>query len=247
MPQAVPAAQRALQVFEVFAREGRPLTNSELARELDLADSSCSDLLWTLREAGYLLRTPKSRFFYPTSRLAALTERIAATDPTQAFANEALELLTKRTGESSLCGQLDGTNIKIFACQESSRALRYVLQAGTIIGVHATALGKAILGAMPEGERNAFIETLPMERVTAATLVDRAALRREVEEGVSRGWYLARDEGGEGVSAIGIAGPVGGRLTALSVVGPTQRVEKNMAAYVDVMLEARRDFFPLSP
>ena len=107
MPQAVPTAQRALLVFEAFAREGRPLTNSELARHLDLADSSCSDLLFTLREAGYLLRTPKSRCFYPTTRLQFLSQRIAATDPMQAFASEALELLTKRTGESSMLASFD--------------------------------------------------------------------------------------------------------------------------------------------
>ncbi len=69
MPQILPTAQRVLQVFEVYARERRPLTNSEMARFLDLADSSCSDLLYTLRQAGYLLRTPKSRYFHPTGRL----------------------------------------------------------------------------------------------------------------------------------------------------------------------------------
>lgn len=243
MPQAVPTAQRALLVFEVFAREGRPLTNSELARHLDLADSSCSDLLFTLRDAGYLVRMPKSRHFYPTTRLNDLSQRIAATDPIQTFAAEALELLTKRTGESSLCGLLDSGSIKIFACQESPRALRYVLRPGTKVAVHSTAIGKAILGAMPVQERELLIEQLAMEPVTEATLQDRGALRREIEEGIQRGWFLAREEGAEGVTALGIAGNVSGRLTAVSVVGPTRRMEKNMDTYAEVLLAARSEFF----
>ncbi|MEJ8850796.1 IclR family transcriptional regulator [Variovorax rhizosphaerae] len=243
MPQAVPTAQRALQVFEVFAREGRPLTNSELARFLDLADSSCSDLLFTLREAGYLLRMPKSRYFYPTTRLQDLSLRIAAKDPMQTFAAEALELLSKRTGESSMCGHLDGTQVRIFGCQESSRALRFVLEPGTVVSVHATSLGKAILGAMPAPERDALIDKLDMEAVTVSSLNDRDALRREIESSRERGWFLAADEGGEGVTAIGIAANVSGRLTALSVVGPTQRMNKNMTEYVDVILTAGREFF----
>lgn len=243
MPQTVPTAQRALQVFEVFAREGRPLTNSELARFLDLADSSCSDLLFTLREAGYLLRMPKSRYFYPTTRLQDLSTRIAAKDSMQAFASEAVELLSKRTGETSMCGHLDGTTVKIFACQESSRALRYVLQPGTVVSVHATSLGKAILGSMPAAESDALIEKLEMEAVTLSTLQDRQALRREIEASRERGWYFAAEEGGEGVTAIGIAGNVSGRFTALSVVGPTYRMNKNMAEYVDVMVTAGREFF----
>jgi len=243
MPQAVPTAQRALQVFEVFAREGRPLTNSELARYLELADSSCSDLLFTLREAGYLVRMPKSRYFYPSSRLHDMSQRIAATDPMQTFAAEALELLTKRTGESSICGHLDGDSVKIYACQESSRALRYVLRPGTEVEVHSTALGKAILGAMPAAQRDALIDQLAMTQVTASTLQDREALKAEIEAGVQRGWFAAREEGAEGVTALGIAGDVSGRLTALSVVGPTQRMDKNMATYAEAILAARREFF----
>ena len=243
MPQLVPTAQRALQVFEAFARERRPLTNSELARFLDLADSSCSDLLFTLREAGYLLRTPKSRFFYPTPRLHDVSQRIAATDPLQAFATEALEILSKRTGETSMCGYLEGTSIKIFACQESSRALRYVLEPGTVVGVHSTALGKAILGALPQAERDALIDTLPMDGVTESTIQDRQVLRDEIAQGIARQCFMAREEGGEGVMALGIAGLVGDRLTALSVVGPTHRLQKVVDEYVQILIEARKEFF----
>ena len=243
MPQVVPTAHRALQVFEAFARERRPLTNSELARYLDLADSSCSDLLHTLREAGYLLRTPKSRFFHPTTRLHDVSQRIAATDPLQAFATEALEILSKGTGETSMCGYLDGSHVKIFACQESLRALRYVLQPGTVVDVHSTALGKAILGAMPQTARDALIDALPMEAVTPATIQDRHAMQQDIARGIERQWFMAREEGAEGVMALGIAGLVNERLTALSVVGPTHRLEKNIDDYVRILVEARKDFF----
>lgn len=243
MPQIVPTAQRAMQVFEAFARERRPLTNSELARILDLADSSCSDLLHTLREAGYLLRTPKSRYFYPTTRLRDVAQRISATDPLHVFATEALEILSRRTGETSMCGYLDGTGIKIFACQESSRALRYVLQPGTMVDVNSTALGKAILGAMPPAEREALIDILPMRAATSGSMQDRDALRQDVTAGIERGWFMAKDEGAEGVTALGIAGRVDDRLAALSVVGPTQRLEKNLDTYVQVLTQARGEFF----
>jgi DNA-binding IclR family transcriptional regulator len=243
MPQLIPTAQRTLQVFDVFARERRPLTNSELSRFLDLADSSCLDLLFTLREAGYLLRTPKSRLYYPTTRLQDTAHRIAATDSFQAFAKEALETLSKRTGETSMCGHLEGTKVKIFACHESSRALRYVLQPGTVVDVHATALGKAILGAMPQPARKALIDQLPMTALTRATVRDRRVLHKQIITGIERHWFMAKDEGGEGVMALAIAGPVDDRLTALSVVGPTHRLEQNLDDYVQVLIEAREEFF----
>jgi len=243
MPQIVPAAQRAMQVFEAFARERRPLTNSELAQALDLAGSSCSDLVHTLIEAGYLLRTPKGRLLYPTSRLGDMVQRFGATDPLQMFAAEALELLSKRSGETSMCGYLEGNKVKIFACQESARALRYVLRPGTEVDVQSTALGKAILGALEPAKRNALIDLLPMTQTTSHSIQDRELLRREIEEGARKGAFIAREEGAEGVTAIGIAGEVNGRVTALSLVGPAARMEKSLEQYMAILLQAREEFF----
>lgn len=243
MPQVLPTAQRTLQVFEVFARERRPLTNSELARFLNFAESSCSDLLYTMREAGYLLRMPNSRLLYPTTRLHDIAQRIATTDALQAFATEALETLSRSTGETSMCGYLEGLNVKIFACQESPRALRYVLQAGTLTAIHATALGKAILGAMSQESRDALIDLLPMNAVTPATILDRNALREEIARSIERQWFMAKEEGAEGVMALGIAGLVNGRLTGLSVVGPTHRLEHSLVDYVKALVGARNEFF----
>lgn len=243
MPQIIPTAQRVLQVFETYARERRPLTNSEMARFLDLADSSCSDLLYTLRQAGYLLRTPKSRYFHPTARLLGVAQGIAAADPLQAFATEALEILTRQSGESSLCGLLDGNQIKIYASQESPRALRYVLKPGTTLDLHVTALGKALLAEMEPAERDAVISTLRFESVTGSTITSPDALREHIEAQREKKYSISRDEGIERVSALGIAGRVGGQLTALSIVGPTSRVNDNMEKYIKIILEARAEFF----
>ncbi|NMK46322.1 IclR family transcriptional regulator C-terminal domain-containing protein [Achromobacter sp. Bel] len=243
MPQILPTAQRVLQVFEVYARERRPLTNSEMARFLDLADSSCSDLLYTLRQAGYLLRTPKSRYFHPTGRLLDVAQGISAADPLQSFASEALEILTRQSGESSMCGLLDGNKVKIYASQESPRALRYVVKPGTTFDLQVAALGKALLGEMDAAERNALIDTLPFEHVTASSITNPDTLRAQIESQLPKHYFNSRDEGNEGVSAVGIAGRVGGQLTALSIVGPTHRMDANMEKYVQIILDARAEFF----
>ena len=243
MPQILPTAQRVLQVFEVYARERRPLTNSEMARFLDLADSSCSDLLYTLRQAGYLLRTPKSRYFHPTGRLLDVAQGISAADPLQSFASEALEILTRQSGESSMCGLLDGNKVKIYASQESPRALRYVVQPGTTFDLQVAALGKALLGEMDAAERNALIDTLSFEHVTANTITNPDTLRAQIESQLPKHYFNSRDEGNEGVSAVGIAGRVGGQLTALSIVGPTHRMDANMEQYIQIILDARAEFF----
>jgi len=243
MPQLVPAANRVLQALEVFAQEGRPLSNSELARRLELADSSCSDLLYTMREAGYVMRTPKGRAFYPTSKLADLAQRIMSFDPMNLVASEALQMLTSRSGETSMCGVLDGSRVKIFACQESPEALRYVLRPGTVVDLHNTALGKALLGSMSASTRGTLIDSLDLDATTATTLTDRDALRSEIETGMTKHYFVANEEGGKGIFALAIAGKINDQLIGFSLVGPVHRFKENFDKHVEVLLEARADFF----
>ena len=131
----------------------------------------------------------------------------------------------------------------MFACHESARALRYVLQPGVTLNLHSTALGKALLGAMPIEERNATIDRMMMERDTPATITDRNELKAQIDAHLDDQCFTARAEGSEGVYAIGTAGMVGGRLTAFSIVGPVHRVEKNLAEYKSILLSVRQDFF----
>lgn len=243
MPQILPTAQRVLRVFEVYAQEKRPLSNSEMARLLGIADSSCSDLLYTLRQEGYLLRAPKTRLYHPTGRLFDVAQGIATADPMQIFASEALDVLSRQSGESSMCAHLDGNQVKIFDCQESPRALRYVLKPGTLVDLHTTAMGKALLGTMTPKRRDALIDELPMKPATAQSISDKEELRRQLTEGSNNGYYFTRDEGNEGVFAIGIGGYVDSQLTAIALVGPTARMEKNFDANVKILLKARTEFF----
>lgn len=243
MPQILPTAERALQIFEIYARERRPLSNSEMARMLGIADSSCSDLLYTLRQAGYLLRSPKTRLFYATGRMLDIARQITGADPLQTFASEALEILSRQSGESSMCAYADGAQARIFACEESPRALRYVLKPGTLVDLHTSAMGKALLGNMDEKSREALIASLPMRQATDRTIVDKDELRRQIEEGIRNKYYVTRGEGNESVGAVGIAGHVGGQLIAIALVGPTARMDKNFDANVEILLKARAEFF----
>jgi len=243
MPQILPTAERALQIFEIYARERRPLSNSEMARLLGIADSSCSDLLYTLRQAGYLLRSPKTRLFYATGRLMDVARQITDADPLHTFATEALEILSRQSGESSMCAYVDGTQARIFACQESPRALRYVLKPGTLVDMHTSALGKALLGTMDEKSREALLDGMSLRQVTGKSIIDKDELRRQLEEGRRNKYYVTHGEGNESVGAIGIAGYVGGQLIAISLVGPNVRMEQNFDANVQILLKACVDFF----
>ncbi|MCL1961655.1 MAG: IclR family transcriptional regulator [Desulfovibrionaceae bacterium] len=228
-----------MSLFELFAREKRELSNSDLARLMDLPESSCSDLLHTLHEQGYLIRTARSRRFYPTARLLAVAKEISASDPVYTVASEAAELLRDKTGETGLVGRVEGGVVKILAFTAGWHPLRYVQSVGDKLSLHVSALGKAALalGAPEEAARQLRLK--PLKKLCAGTITDLALLEAQIEQTRKQGWILVENEGGDGLSALAVAGYVGGQPIALSVAGPTDRFRQNREPYLAALKEVQ--------
>ena len=77
----VKSASRTLDVFELFAREQRPLTLSEVAAALDAPLSSCFNLVRALKGRGFLFGVGPRRQIYPTREMYDVASAIAASDP----------------------------------------------------------------------------------------------------------------------------------------------------------------------
>lgn len=243
MPTIVPAATRTMTLLEVFAREKRELSNSDLARLMDLPESSCSDLLHTLHELGYLLRTARSRRFYPTARLLTVAKEISASDPLYAVGAEACELLRDRTGETGLCGRLENGVVKVIALSEGRHALRYMQHVGDKLALHVSALGKAILAVGTPEEAARQLRLKPLRVLASGTLTDLSELEAQVERARAQGWIWVENEGSEGLTAVAVAGQIGGETLALSVAGLTHRMRDQRERCIEALQEVKAVVF----
>ncbi len=239
MPTLIPAASRTLAVFEVFAREKRELSNSDMARLLDVADSSCSDLLHTLHTLGYLMRTSRTRRFYPTARLLETARQITENDPLATVAQEAVEQLTEQTNESAFFGLLDRSAVKVVASQPSRLPLRYVIEVGERVSLHASALGKSLLGLLPADEAAEQLRAHELRRITPDTVTNVKKLMAEVAQGRAQGWYEAHGEGAEGVGALAVSGWLGDQPVGISLAGPADRIVRHRDAYLEALRDVR--------
>ncbi|QTO23319.1 IclR family transcriptional regulator [Burkholderia seminalis] len=243
MATSVPAAARTMAVFEIFAREKRELLKSELARLLDLPESSCSDLLGSLEALGYVSRTVSTKRYYPTRRLVSIASAISKHDEMHAFGREATALLSERTGETCYLGEIDQTEVRIIATHEGIHPLRYVVQVGDRVTCHATAIGKSLLGEMPAEERSRILRLKPLRALTANTKVKPEQIEQEVDEFKGLGWYQAVREGRDGLSSFAVSGWIGERLVGISITGPSERFAENHAFYVEQLLQVRQRVF----
>lgn len=239
----VPAAARTMALFEVFARERRELTKSEVARLLDIPESSSSDLLNTLHELGYVSRTATTRRFYPTGRLLDTAKAIAENDPLLAFGAEASGLLAQRTGETACCAVLAGDRIKVVAVSQGRHRLRYVIGVGDTFTIHGTAIGKALLGGIDDYEMSRMLRLKALSKLTDRTKTEPREIEDEVRKHRELGWYQALDEGTIGVSSLAVSGRVGDDVVGLGLIGPSDRVQSNQDELRKILFEVRDTVF----
>jgi DNA-binding IclR family transcriptional regulator len=100
-----------------------------------------------------------------------------------------------------------------------------ILEVGSLLPLHATALGKAVLAYLDQEVRVDLVGGEPA-KLTGQTLVTSAALGRDLDAVRERGYALEKEEAvlGEG----GVAAPIFDRYSeaigAIGVVGPRERV-----------------------
>lgn len=235
MPSFVPAAARTMTLFEVFAREKRSLSNSELARLLDLPETSCSDLVHTLVDCGFLMRTVKTRRIYPTGRLFGVARDISRNDSMFSAMLEACELLRDKTGESALCGRVEEGVVRVIAFCEGLHPLRYATAGGDKLSLHVSALGKAILALATPEEAARQLRIKPLKKVASGTITELPALEAQIATFREQGWALVENEGGDDLAAVAVAGMLNGEALAISIAGPVGRLRQQRGEHLQAL------------
>ncbi len=220
-------ADRTLHVFEGFSEIGRPATLSELARYLKIPVSSCSGLLNTLEQRGYLHAVEPRSTYYPTNRLLQVARGIADHDPLTSRISPLLEKLRDETGETVVLAKRRDDKVLFLDVVESRSNIRYVAHVGETRLLHASSLGKALLSVMPDAERTRVLQQLVFRRLTAKTLRTPKALETSIKIDRRRGCYVNFGESVPDLYAIARPLIVDGKTYAIAVIGPGKRIEDN--------------------
>ncbi|OYO16461.1 IclR family transcriptional regulator [Enemella evansiae] len=221
---AVKSAERTLAVIELVARRDG-VTLSEIADALTLPRSSAHGLLRTMVSADWLRLDEGGR--YRLGVRAWLVGRSAGAyagmlDPVRGV----LARATAATGETCQFVALDGTDSVYLAISESPHPMRLFSHEGSRLRAHATAVGRAMLSALPAVELDDLLTGLAPERFTEHTVTDPAALRALVDRARSDGYATEQNEYVVGstcvAAAVGTADEVG--LTCgISITTPSFR------------------------
>ena len=108
---------------------------------------------------------------------------------------------------------------------ESRQSIRYSARAGERKPLHSSAIGKTLLGSLPDASLDAWLQGRALPRVTARTITSARALREDIVASRARGWYMTRGENVADVLAISAPLRLGGTLLGVAVAGPMHRMQ----------------------
>lgn len=217
---------RSLRIFEVFRDVHQPLTLSELSALAGEPISTSHGVVRALQKAGYIY-SPAGREFYPTRRLLDMAGEIDQYNPVTAVVTPALSRLRDSLGETVLLGTRQGDETMFLLALAGSHSIRYSARIGDRRPLHASSIGKALLGQLSPDELSAWLAKKKLPRVTVRTVHSAASLRRDLAAGRRRGYYVTRGESVLDVMAIAMPVVIGGAAYGVSVAGPLNRVRKS--------------------
>lgn len=236
------STNRTLDIFELFARERRPLNLSELAKAIGVAPSSCFSVVKTLKSRGFLYEIGERRLLYPTRRMLEDALAIAEYEPHLARLVPVMEALRDVTGETIIIGRRQTDNVVYLKVAEGPHTVRYTARVGEIKPMHSSAIGKVVLASMNEEERRIAITRLPMKKMTDHTISRPRELLANIEEGLARGYQMTTGENVADVVAVAMPLRVGSDNFGICIAGPRHRMESRHAEHAATLAAALRSF-----
>lgn len=222
---AVKSADRVLDLLELVSRRAKPLSHTEIALALGIPKSSLTQLLRNLTGRSYLKFAPgPNTYELGPAVFALLRERNGDVDLICA-ARPLLERLTAATHESSALSLFRKEYVERVCGVDSPQALTYRMTPGTRFLLYSSSIGKAVLAALPEDERERYLARVRLVPRTDATVTTIAELRRQLARAAKEGVASSHGEHMPGVSAIAAAvrRPDGYPIGAINVAIPRIR------------------------
>jgi len=217
--------ERAAQLLVHVVETAEPPTVGELSDRTGLPKSTTSRLVGALERQGLLQREQGSGQLRPGAVLVRFARRETGEAELVELAADSLDRLAAASGETINLGVPSAGAVEQIDQRDSRHYLGSTNWVGRRVPPHGSALGKVFYAygaiALPDG---------PFERLAPRTLVQRAALERDLETIRARGYATAVDELEPGLWAV--AAPVrdaGGAVVAsLSISGPTLRLDERL-------------------
>jgi DNA-binding IclR family transcriptional regulator len=223
-PETVGATETSFAIIERISETGGAGV-SELATALGLSKSNVHKHLVTLGELGYVVKD-EDHTYHTGLRFLGLGDRARERTSFYQIAKDETDSLIDTVEErAQVMVEEDGRGIYIYQAK-TDQAVRTDSHIGSVVRLHATAVGKSYLAFLDEERRADLLDAIDFAAITDETITDRSALEAELDAVREQGVAFNDEERIAGMRAVGapILTDEGRVIGAISVSGPTTRI-----------------------
>lgn len=220
--QFVTALARGLEVLRAFGPGEVLLGNQEIAARTGLPKATISRLTHTLCRLGYLRYVEALGKYRLGVGTLALGVSALASIGVRGVARPLMQGLADETNVSVSLGGRDRLDAVYLESCRSQSPVTLRLEVGSRIPVATTAMGRALIAGLPEGERAILFGQLAGQYGKGWPRV-RAGIDQALDEYRSRGFVLSAGDWQPDVHAVGVPlnAPDGSGPLALNCGGPS--------------------------
>ena len=226
---SIQAVVNAIRLLETFRDEDEQGV-TQLAERLGLHKNNVFRLLATLEQAGYIEQCAESDRYRLGLRSLELGQSFARSRNLLRRARTVLDGLVASCGESAHIGVLRSFEVICLEGRNADRLLLTGVRIGQRLPVHASALGKAMLGCGPPALREAFDRKViaggKLPKLTPATLDDPAKFFEHLRGVAVQGFAIDLEECEPALccAAAPIFDGQGQLVAGVSISGPRSRL-----------------------
>ena len=239
--QTVKAISNALRIMEILSTTPNSGI-SELARSIGCQKSTVFRFLNTLKQEGYVTQDEKNEKYSLTLKLFKIgSNAVNALD----FYTVALPVITRLSKVSletiHLCTMENDQLVYIHKI-ESTQTLKVAMMSrvGRSPPLYCTGVGKVMLAYQGSDKIQEFIDKTEMQKFTDNTITKSHDLLKELEKIRASGIAYDNEEHELGVSCVAapIFNPAGSIIAALSIAGPTVRMNIDKIKWMVELVKA---------
>ncbi len=230
----VAVLHKALDLLQSLA--GAPLSPAEISKQIGMAKPTVYRIIRTLESRGFVAREQDASRYMLGTAVYALGSKQRS--DILSLARPYMVRLAAEFGETVNLAIPVHNEVVYIDVLESMHQLRTQVPAGFRDHLHSTALGKAVLAALPDEEIRAILTSTERPVKTPKTVVAVSALMRQVREIRDLGYAVDDEENELGSVCVATAfvdhsgRPVG----AISVTGPRWRISDQLVEVIGAEL-----------
>ncbi len=194
--------EKGLKILALFNQGSPALTQSEIAKKLELNMTSTYRYINTLVELGYLEKNPKTKLIRPAILcLPFCNNLLRATDHMHLIQGVIDRIHNEYNLSIDAAFVVDDSLVRIYH-KSATETLTYRLPDSSSDCLHNTALGKAYLSSLDFEQLQQKVETMALPAKTEKTITDKQTLLTELRTARKNGYAINIEEYLPGLIAI---------------------------------------------